>query len=81
MMLAMPLLLEACTPTTEAFRIARTAAFPPPTVSAWLTARYVFDEMPHGECKGPGILYLLMMLASAFAFMHGLEAVWKLLFF
>ena len=54
--------------------------FPTPTVSAWLTARYVFDEMPHGECKGPSIMYLLMMLASAFAFMQGLEAVWKLLF-
>ena len=78
---AVPLLLHAYTPTAEAFRSAWTTAFPPPTVSAWLTARYVFDEMPHGECKGPGILYLLMMLASAFAFMHGLEVVWKLLFF
>ena len=55
--------------------------FPTPTVSAWLAARYVFDEMPHGECKGPSILYLLMMLASAFAIMHGLEVVCELLFF
>ena len=24
--------------------------FPSPMVSAWLTARCVFDEMPHGVC-------------------------------
>ena len=24
------------------------SCFPTPTVSVWLTARYVFDEMPHG---------------------------------
>jgi hypothetical protein len=32
-------------------------------------------------CRVPGIQYLLMMLVSACAFMHGLEAVWKLQFF
>lgn len=32
-------------------------------------------------CKGPGILFLLMMLVFACAFMHGLEVAWKLLFF
>ena len=42
----MPLLLHVYTPTAEAFRSAWIAASPPPTVSAWLTARYVFDEMP-----------------------------------
>jgi len=42
-----PLLLQTRTPTAKAFRSAWTATFPPPTVSEWLIAVFVFDEMPH----------------------------------